>query len=102
MAVTAPLHVALVGCGTVGSGVVRILQSSRELLARQTGRTLELSRIVVRDTARARSVDLSGIPVTDRIEDVLEDSRLGVVIHVVGGLEPAGPISCDCSVPAAT
>ncbi|MGV2335571.1 MAG UNVERIFIED_CONTAM: homoserine dehydrogenase [Planctomycetaceae bacterium] len=89
MAVTAPLHVALVGCGTVGSGVVRILQSSRELLARQTGRTLELSRIVVRDTARARSVDLSGIPVTDRIEDVLEDSRLGVVIHVVGGLEPA-------------
>jgi len=89
MAVTAPLHVALVGCGTVGSGVVQILQPSRELLARQTGRILELSRIVVRNTAKARSVDLSGIPVSDRIEDVLEDSRLGVVIHVVGGLEPA-------------
>ncbi len=89
MAVTAPLHVALVGCGTVGSGVVRILQASRELLAQQTGRVLDLRRIVVRDPARTRSVDLSGIPVSNRIEDVLEDSRLGVVIHVVGGLEPA-------------
>ena len=89
MAVTAPLHIALVGCGTVGSGVVRILQTSQELLARQAGKTLELSRIVVRDASRTRSVDLSGIPVTERIEDVLEDSRISTVVHVVGGLEPA-------------
>ncbi|MFM7056643.1 MAG: homoserine dehydrogenase [Planctomycetota bacterium] len=89
MAVTDTLHIALVGCGTVGSGVVRILQSSRELLTRQAGRSLQLSRIVVRDASRTRNVDLAGIPVSERIEDVLEDSRIGAVVHVVGGLEPA-------------
>ncbi|MFN5797343.1 MAG: hypothetical protein ACK5AN_07415, partial [Planctomyces sp.] len=52
--------IGLVGCGTVGTGVVRILQSSADLLGAQAGQSLTLRHVVVRDLTRARDVDLSG------------------------------------------
>lgn len=83
------LNVALVGCGTVGTGVVRILQSSRELLRQRTGRSIRVQRIVVRNIAKHRDVDLSEIPLSDDIQAVIDDPEIQVVIHVVGGISPA-------------
>ena len=83
------LNIALVGCGTVGSGVVRIVQTASELLTQRTGRPIRLRRVVVRDLAKRRDVDLSGIPVSDDIQTVIADPEIQVVIHVVGGINPA-------------
>jgi homoserine dehydrogenase len=83
------LNIALVGCGTVGSGVVRIVQMSSDLLTQRTGRSIRLRRIVVRDLAKKRDVDLSGIPISDDIQTVIADPEIQVVIHVVGGINPA-------------
>ncbi len=83
------LNIALVGCGTVGTGVVKILQSSGDSLRRRTGRSMQLRRVIVRDTSKQREVDLGGIPVSDDIQTVIDDPKIDVVIHVVGGISPA-------------
>ncbi len=83
------LNVAMVGCGTVGSGVVRILNSSPELLSRRAGREMRLRRIVVRDSARQRDVPLQGIDLTTDFEQIIRDPEIQVVIYVAGGTDPA-------------
>jgi homoserine dehydrogenase len=83
------LNIALVGCGTVGTGVVKILQASHESLRQRTGRSLRLRRVVVRNIGKQRDVDLGHIPVSDDIQTVIDDPQIHVVIHVVGGISPA-------------
>ncbi len=89
MAHSPDLNIALIGCGTVGTGVVRILQSSAELLTQRTGRSINLKRVVVRDPSKRRDVDLGNIPVTDDIRSVINDAEIHAAIHVVGGINPA-------------
>ncbi len=86
---TSDLNIALVGCGTVGTGVVRILQSSAELLRQRTGRSIHLRRVVVRDVRKRREVDLGSIPVSDDIRTVIHDPDIHAVIHLVGSIDPA-------------
>ena len=52
------LGIALIGCGTVGGGVAKILLEHRERLLGRAGRSLDLKRVVVRDLARSRPVEL--------------------------------------------
>ncbi len=86
---TSDLNIALVGCGTVGTGVVRILQSSAELLLQRTGRSIYLRRVVVRDVSKRRDADLSNVPVSDDIQTVINDMEIHAVVHLVGGINPA-------------
>ncbi len=81
--------IALIGCGTVGSGVVQILQESADLLAARCGRRLTLRHVVVRDPSKDRGVDLSGCSVSTDIQAILDDPESQLVVHVVGGIEPA-------------
>ncbi len=84
--------VAIVGCGTVGSGVARLLLDYGDRTARHAGRTLWLERVVVRDLARDRSVQLpTGILTTD-LREVTQDPEIRVVAQLIGGLEPARSI----------
>lgn len=84
-----PLNIALIGCGTVGTGVARILQEHRSQLQIHTGRELRLRRVVVRDPSRPRDHVPSDVPVTDRIEDVLEDDSIQLAIQLIGGTDSA-------------
>ncbi len=84
--------VAIVGLGTVGSGVAKLLLDHGDRTARHAGRTLWLQKAVVRDLKRPRDVDLPDGVLTDRVEDVYEDPEIAVVAHLVGGLEPARTI----------
>ncbi|MEY3228953.1 MAG: hypothetical protein RLZZ536_3572, partial [Planctomycetota bacterium] len=79
--------IGLVGCGTVGTGVVRILQNSPDLLAAQTGHLLTLRHVVVRDLTRVRDVDLSGCAVANSLDALVADPTVRAVVHVVGGIE---------------
>lgn len=81
--------VAIVGLGTVGSGVARLLLDHGDRTARHAGRTLWLQKAVVRDLRKPRQCDLPPGVLTDRLEDVLEDEDIEVVALLMGGLEPA-------------
>lgn len=84
-----PLRIAMIGLGTVGSGVARILHQHRELLQQRAGRPLELRRVVVRDLKKTRDVDLPGSLVTDSPTGVLDDPEIDVVLELMGGTTTA-------------
>jgi len=85
-------NVAIVGLGTVGSGVARLLLDHGDRTARHAGRTLWLKKGVVRDLNKPRDVDLPDGVITDSIEEVINDPDISVVAQLVGGLEPARTI----------
>lgn len=81
--------VAVVGLGTVGSGVARLLLDHGDRTARHAGRTLWLEKAVVRNLSKARDCDLPEGVLTDDLGDVLADPEIKVVAQLIGGLEPA-------------
>jgi homoserine dehydrogenase len=83
---TQPLGIALVGCGTVGSGVAKLLLEQSGRLAVRAGRPLQLRRVVVRDPARPRGVGLPPRLLTTDLEAVLGDGGVQVAVELVGGV----------------
>ncbi len=84
--------VALIGLGTVGSGVARLLLDHGDRTARHAGRVLWLEKAVVRDLDKARGCNLPDGVLTDRLEDVIDDPEIKVVCQLIGGIEPARSI----------
>src|SRR6056297_3226748 len=86
-------NVAIVGVGTVGSGVARLLLDHGDRTARHAGRTLWLKKAVVRDVRKAKQrMELPAGVLTDALEDVVDDPEITVVAQLIGGLEPARTI----------
>jgi len=83
------LQAGLLGLGTVGTGVARILTREAERLRRRTGVPIRLKRVVDLDLERDRGVSLEGLLVSRRAADILEDSEIAVVMELIGGIEPA-------------
>lgn len=81
-----PLGIALIGCGTVGSGVARLLLEHPERLAARAARPLELRRVVVRDPGKARAISLPSHLVTTDLGSILRDPTIDLAVEVVGGV----------------
>ncbi len=84
--------VAIVGLGTVGTGVARLLLDYGDRTARHAGRTLWLEKVVVRNPAKPRAIRLPQGVMTDRLEDVTGNPEIKAVAQLIGGLEPARTI----------
>jgi homoserine dehydrogenase len=82
-----PARIALLGCGTVGGGLVRLLAASRARLAASHGLSFTLARVLVRDATRARD-GVAPALLTSRIEEAIPTDA-DVVVELLGGLEPA-------------
>lgn len=82
------IKIGLLGSGTVGTGVVRVLQENARDIAARIGAPLELKKVLVRDLGKSRP-HLEGIPVTDDIEEILGDDEISVIVEVMGGIHPA-------------
>ncbi len=84
--------VAIVGLGTVGTGVARLLIDHGDRTARHAGRTLWLEKAVVRDFDKPRGFTLPAGVMTKNLDDVLKNPEIKVVAQLIGGLEPARTI----------
>jgi homoserine dehydrogenase len=82
--------VALLGYGTVGASVSRMLAESGEEIERATGHRLRVVRALVRDPAKERSFAPPEGVLTTEFADIVNDPNVDVVAEVMGGLEPAG------------
>ncbi len=82
-------NVAIVGMGTVGTGVARLLLDHGDRTARHAGRTLWLKHVMIRDLTKPRDVDLPEGLLTDDISKIANDESVSVVAMLVGGIEPA-------------
>src|SRR5580698_9515113 len=85
--------VALVGLGTVGTGVARLLLKYGDRTARHAGRKLWLEQIVVADVKKPRGVDLPAGILSDDLTRITSDPAITAVALLVGGLEPARTIA---------
>ena len=84
------IKIALLGLGTVGSGVVKVLESHGAEMQARAGCRLVLRRVADPDLARAREgLDLGRLPLVGDANRVLDDPEVQIVIELVGGLEPA-------------
>ena len=84
------VRIGLLGLGTVGAGVVKILQTRRAMLEERAGARLTLAAIADTDLTRPREgLDLKSLPLTADAAQVLGAPNVHIVIELVGGLEPA-------------
>ena len=83
-----PIRVGLLGCGTVGGGVLRLLRESSEYVAQSIGAPLEVARVLVRDTGKERVVALDRGLLTTDPEALLGDATIDVFVEVMGGVDP--------------
>jgi homoserine dehydrogenase len=83
-----PIRLGLLGCGTVGGGVVRLLRESAKYVEQSVGAPLEVARVLVRDTGKERVTELDRSVLTADPEALLGDASIDVVIDVMGGLDP--------------
>src|SRR4051812_42087250 len=90
-----PLGIALVGCGTVGGGVAKILLAHPDRLARRAGRPLALPRVVVRDPNKPRAADIPPELLTTDVAAAVADPAVHVVVELVGGTTAARQVVLD-------
>ena len=85
-----PVNVGLLGLGTVGAGVARVLMSHREELEEKIGAPVVLHAIADMDlTTPRKGLTLAELPLTKDIAKVLDDPEIDIVVELIGGLEPA-------------
>ena len=84
-----PLKVALLGCGTVGAEVVRLLHSSADDLAARIGAPLEIAGIAVRRLQKQRDLPVDDDLFTTDAAALVARPDVDLVVEVIGGIEPA-------------
>ncbi|WP_084583675.1 homoserine dehydrogenase [Sphingomonas azotifigens] len=81
------LRVALAGLGTVGGGVIRLLDANAELISRRAGRPIEVVAVSARDRSKDRGIDLSRFDWVDDPVELARHARADVVVELVGGAD---------------
>ena len=83
------INVALLGLGTVGTGVYKVLRQQKEEIPHKIGAELVLKRILVRNLEKAAAKVEDPSVLTNNWKDIVEDESIDIVIEVMGGMEPA-------------
>lgn len=83
------IGIALLGLGTVGSGVARVLRDKASSLAEQAGASVVLKKVLERDITKPRTLKLEPHMLANHIEEVIVDPKVDIVIEVIGGEHPA-------------
>lgn len=84
------LRIGLVGCGTVGTGLLAMIDRQRDAVVDRYGVRFRVSKIAVRDLKKDRDPRALGIPMTDQPLELVSDPEVDVVVEVAGGtaMEP--------------
>ncbi len=83
------INIGLIGLGTVGTGVVRLLRENDDIIRDRLGAEIVLKRVAVSDLSKGRGVDLEHEIMTADARDVITDPEIAIVVELVGGIEPA-------------
>lgn len=83
------IHAALLGLGTVGTGVYKVLKNQEAEMTAKVGCKVKIKRILVRNIEKAAAKVEDPSVLTNRWEDILEDPSIEIVIELMGGIEPA-------------
>ena len=84
------INIALLGFGTVGSGVAETIKRNSQMMAEQLGCQLKITYVLVRHPNKYKNVPLlEGVHLTSSFEEIMADPDIGIVVEVMGGIHPA-------------
>lgn len=83
------VKIALLGLGTVGTGLWSLLQTNRDEIEASTGAQIELAAILVRDKEKDRGITVPQDVLTTEVDDLMNDPEIRIVVELIGGIEPA-------------
>ncbi|AIF42232.1 homoserine dehydrogenase [Virgibacillus sp. SK37] len=81
------VSVGLLGLGVVGSGVIKLIENHQKELAHQLGCGVNVKSVLVRDTEKARDVQIDRTFLTTNPEDILNDPEIDIIVEVMGGIK---------------
>lgn len=81
--------IALLGLGTVGGGVYKVMEMQREETERKLGTRVEIKKVLVRNKEKAAAKVKDASILTSDVEEILQDPEIRIVVEVMGGIEPA-------------
>ena len=83
------IKIALLGLGTVGTGVYKVLKAQKEEMVRKLGAQVEIKKILVRNLEKAAAKVDDPSVLTNDWKEILNDPEIQIVAEVMGGMEPA-------------
>ncbi|WP_413536579.1 homoserine dehydrogenase [Carnobacterium divergens] len=83
------IQVGMLGFGTVGSGVIRILKDHNAKIRQVTGEEISVKKVLVRDIEKNRGEISEGIQLTTNEDEVLADPEIDVILEVMGSIDSA-------------
>ncbi|MFW6381378.1 MAG: homoserine dehydrogenase, partial [Bacillota bacterium] len=83
------IKIGILGLGTVGSGVVKIMDKNRGSISRKVGTGLEIEKILVNNPRKNRDIDVDPGLITDDINYIVDNPDIDLVVELIGGEEPA-------------
>jgi len=92
MTVKREINIGLIGLGTVGTGVWKILQENQKLIESRTGLLFTVKKVCTKDVKKKRSVSIPSDLLTSQAEEILQDSSIDMIVEVMGGVETAGKL----------
>ena len=84
-----PIQIALLGAGTVASGVVKVLERNQEELRRRAGRGIEVAAVAARNPDKARRSIGTSLPITQDFMQLVNRPDIDIVVELLGGISPA-------------
>ena len=84
-----PIKVGLLGMGTVGTGVLRIVEGHQDDLQKQIGSAIRIEKVLVKDKSKPRRYAVEQWRLTENAWDIIDDPEIDAVVEVMGGIEPA-------------
>ncbi|MDX9872120.1 MAG: homoserine dehydrogenase, partial [Clostridia bacterium] len=83
------VEIAVLGLGTVGQGIIKIIQGNQEQWKKRCGSEIAVKKVLVKNARRTREVTLSAGVLTENWEEIIADESIKVIVEVMGGIEPA-------------
>ena len=83
------IRAALLGFGTVGTGVYKVLQKQKEDMIPKLGSQIEIKKILVRNLEKAAAKVEDPAVLTNNWHEIVNDPEIDIVIELIGGIEPA-------------
>lgn len=83
------IYVGLLGLGTVGAGVAKILAENSKEIEQKIGLPVVIKKALVRDKSKVRSLSLEPNAITTDFEDIIHDDDINIIVEVMGGEQPA-------------
>jgi homoserine dehydrogenase len=86
------INVVLVGCGTVGGGVWKVIEGNQDIISKRVGIEIAIKKVVEKDIDKAKAAGVPASLITDKWEEAINDPDVDIVVEVIGGTTIAGEI----------